>query len=285
MPPDRNVLITVVLPAYNEESNLPALLDRLNAVLSDSRLGTKDRYQIIVVDDGSTDGTARIAQAASLLHPVVLVRHETNQGLGGALRTGLTEASRSDGVVVTMDSDNSHDPAYIPELLRVMDAGYDVAIASRFQTGGAMIGVPVHRQFLSLGASALMTLLFRYEGVRDYSTGYRAYRGSVLKDLHDTHGTEMIRQPGFASMVEVLIKLRNIDASVQEVPFVLRYDQKIGVSKMNIPHTIRGYLNVVGECWRQPSESRGMFRSVPERGPLKKSAQHSTTLSADLPSP
>ena len=104
------VKITVVLPAYNEEQDLPPLLDRIGWALGN----TKNAFQILVVDDGSTDRTAAVAEAAAEKLPIRLLKHSRNKGLGAAIRTGLQEASREDGAVITMDADNSHDPALIP---------------------------------------------------------------------------------------------------------------------------------------------------------------------------
>jgi dolichol-phosphate mannosyltransferase len=237
--------LTVVLPAYNEAENLPALLERIGSVFADPCCSDP---LLIVVDDGSTDDTAAIVQAFSAAHPVELIRHERNRGLGRTLRTGLLEASARDGIVVTMDADDSHDPAIIPTLVRAIEAGNDVVIASRFQPGGGMVGLPAHRRLLSIAASRVMGVVFPHARVRDYSTGLRAYRSSLLRTLVDTYGTEFVSQSGFAAMVEVLLKARAAGATIDEVPFVLRYDRKRGQSKMNLGKTILGYLRLMSNA-------------------------------------
>ena len=109
--------IAVVLPAYNEEKDLPILLERLDTSLRKLEVP----FHIVVVDDGSVDRTAALAEQAAQTMPVHLVRHPKNMGLGRAIQTGLCEGSKFGGVVVTMDADNSHDPAYITDMIATME--------------------------------------------------------------------------------------------------------------------------------------------------------------------
>lgn len=239
--------ITVVLPAYNEERDLPPLLDRIGNSMSSAGVS----YDILVVDDGSTDGTADIALRAAERWPVKLIQHSSNKGLGAAIRTGLTAASQLDGAVVTMDADNTQDPALIPHMVAVLEQGYDVVIASRFQKGAAEIGVAPHRKLLSHAAGSIMRVLVRFRGVRDYSCGYRVYRASILRLLQKAYGPDFIRENGFACMFELLVKLKAIRARATEVPLVLRYDLKSGESKMRVIRTLARYgvvLRNVPKC-------------------------------------
>jgi dolichol-phosphate mannosyltransferase len=234
--------LTVVLPAYNESRNLPRLLTRIGDVLD--RLGQP--YEVVVVDDGSTDDTASIAESAVRRMPVRVIRHRTNRGLGGALLTGLLEAIPRSGIVITMDADDTQDPDLIPRMVERIEAGHDVVIASRFESGGAEIGVPLHRRFLSHAASAVLKRIAPIKGVRDYSCGYRAYRSDCLRHLVDEHGEKgLVQERGFACMLEVLLKVGSNGARIAEVPLVLRYDRKKGHSAMQIVRTIRRYRSVV----------------------------------------
>jgi dolichol-phosphate mannosyltransferase len=238
-------MLSILLPAYNEALGLPDLLDRVGRTMA----AYGRRYQIIVVDDGSTDGTAAVAEAAREFLPVKLVRHPVNQGLGRALRTGLFSALEDSDVVVTMDADNSHDPELIPLMAERLDQGYDVVVASRFQEGGAEVGVALHRRLLSHTASMLLRSAFPLEGVRDYSSGFRAYSGEILRRLVEQHGAEgLVEEQGFACMLEVLLKAGALGARMSEVPLVLRYDRKRGASKMRILRTVRRY----GALMRHP---------------------------------
>lgn len=238
----RATSVTVVLPAYNEERDLPALLPRIREALAPF-----STYRVLIVDDASTDATADIAMAFARTMPVRLIRHRRNGGLGAAIRTGLKAAAGFDGIVITLDADNSQGPELMPEMIARIREGADVVIASRFREGAAEVGVPRHRVALSHAASWLLRALIGYPGVRDYSCGYRAYRGEALRRLISTYGDNFLREHGFSCMVELLINLKRIDARIVEVPLVLRYDLKEGASKMRIWRTLSRYLVVV---WR-----------------------------------
>ena len=233
---------TLVLPAFNEERDLPPLLSRIRASL-DAILD----YRVLVVDDGSSDATPDIVTAFSRVMPVTLIRHEQNGGLGAAIRTGLKAAAELEGTVITLDADNSQGPELIPAMIDEIVAGADVVIASRFQPGAAEIGVPRHRVVLSHGASRVLRTFIGYPGVRDYSCGFRAYRSDTLRALILAYGDNFLREHGFSCMVELLINLKRLDASVVEVPLQLRYDLKTGASKMRVFRTLLRYGVVI---WR-----------------------------------
>jgi dolichol-phosphate mannosyltransferase len=237
--------VAVMLPAYNEEVDLPVLLARLQQALE----GWVP-YHVLVVDDGSTDRTAHIVREAAQRMPIVLISHGRNRGLGAAIRTGLVAACQHADVVVTLDADNSQDPALIPALVTALDEGLDMVIASRFQPGAAEVGVPRHRLWLSHAAALLLRLLVPCPGVRDYTCGFRAYRASSLLALMQRYGENFLRDNGFACMLELLLNLRRMGARVGEVPLVLRYDLKAGASKMRIGRTMWRYAVTVARSWR-----------------------------------
>lgn len=241
MEPVPGTMVWVVLPAYNEEENLPGLLQQLEA------LG-RDDLQVVVVDDGSTDSTAALAQTwAGSLRPQ-LVRHPRNLGLGRAVDTGLRyvlERASAGDVVVTLDADGSHLPVQIPELVAAVERGADLAIASRYRPGARVQGVPPVRRFLSFGARLLLTTLFPTPGVRDYTCGFRAYRAELLRKAVERYGDRLVESQGFAVMAELLLKLRPLRPTVEEVPIVLRYDLKRGRSKLPPVRTVRQYLRMM----------------------------------------
>jgi exopolysaccharide biosynthesis WecB/TagA/CpsF family protein len=228
----------VVLPAYNEESSLPPLLNAINDALQTSDIP----YGVIVVDDGSQDATAHVAREASRNMPVELIAHEKNQGLAAAMRTGLCAALERcgpDDVIVTMDSDNTHPPALIPHMLELLEEDRDVVIASRFQPGARVVGVPPLRQLYSVAARWLFQMLFPIRGVRDYTCGYRAYRAAALMDAFSWYGDSLISETGFSCMADLLLKLRRLPLAMGEVPLELRYDRRGSDSKMKVLRTIR----------------------------------------------
>lgn len=229
--------IHIVLPAYNEAEALPPLLAAIHTALHKSDV----EYSVIVVDDGSRDDTAIVASQASFHMPVMLVEHGVNQGLAAAIRTGFRAAiaqSNPGDVIFLMDADNTHPPALVHRMLGMIREGHDVVIASRYQPGARVVGVPWHRNLLSFGARGLFKLVFPIKGVRDYTCGFRAYKEEVLRRAMADYGDSFVSEKGFSCMVDVLLKLRRYDLIMGEVPLILRYDQKGGVSKMNVVRTI-----------------------------------------------
>ena len=250
-------MLVVMLPAYNEVDSIAPLLSRIARTFEEIDGDTS----VLLVDDGSTDGTVECAEetARSLGLQLTVAAHETNRGLGAALKTGFSRGSElvgRDGVLVGMDADNTHDPAVIPSMLKRLDDGYDVVIASRYAPGGEEVGLSLLRSILSRGASTTLKLFLPVKGARDYSCGYRAYRGSVLARAFETHGDNLITEAGFVSSAEVLLKLAYLPSRVAEVPLVLRYDLKGGASKMNITDTIRRYLRMI-TAGRKALRNRG----------------------------
>jgi dolichol-phosphate mannosyltransferase len=241
----RPAKVFMALPAYNEQAALPELLERIGEAFADSGLP----YEVVIVDDGSSDDTASIASQMSFQMPIHLVQHEVNQGLGTTLRDGLKEAVDRAGerdIIITMDADNTHPPGLINRMVQLVHEGCDVVIASRFQPGARVVGVPIERHFLSVGARLLFTLLFPTRGVRDYTSGFRAYRASVIRAAFAKYGDDFVGESGFSCMADVLLKLRKQGCLFGEAPLRLRYDQKGGESKMRVFHTIWLTLKMLG---------------------------------------
>lgn len=232
-------MLFILLPAFNEETALPRLLPRIDRVLAG------EAYRVVVIDDGSADATTERALAAAREYPVTLLRHAVNRGLGAALATGLAfclaEGGTGDAVVV-MDCDDTHDPALIPRMVAGLAAGTEVVIASRFAPGGAEEGLTWKRRALSRGASGLLRAVLRIRGVRDYTSGYRAYSLALLRRAAAEHGERLVEERGFVCMVELLVKVAPFARQIGELPLQLRYDLKPGESKMNVPRTVREYL-------------------------------------------
>jgi dolichol-phosphate mannosyltransferase len=237
-------MVIIALPAYNEERTLPLLLQSIAAAMEENQI----EYRVVVVNDGSSDGTAAAADRAAAHMPVERIDHPANRGLGTTIRTGLIAAledAADRDIIVTMDSDNTHTPGLIARMVRGIREGNDVVIASRFQPGARIKGVPLYRRVLSRGASLLLRVVFPTPNVRDFTCGFRAYRAGVLKQAFDAFGDEFVAQSGFSCMVDILLKLRSLDAIMAEVPLVLRYDLKFGVSKMVVLRTIGETLRLV----------------------------------------
>jgi dolichol-phosphate mannosyltransferase len=229
----------LVLPAYNEEESLPDLLRAVRETPVDT---------VVVVDDGSVDGTREVLQDWSPRIPLDVVVHRENSGLGATILDGLKRAAElaaPGDVIVTMDSDNSHDPALIDRMVLELEKGVDIVIASRYRSGSKVVGLSVFRIAMSFGARLLFQYFLPTRGVRDYTCGFRAYRASFLKRLLEQYGDSLVTERGFACMAEILLKAGKSSARFSEVPLVLRYDCKKGVSKMRLTRTITRTLQLI----------------------------------------
>jgi len=240
--------LVVLLPCLDEEQALPDLLLRLADVVTE--LPTSLPLSIMVVDDGSVDRTAAIAETGIATLTVSLLRHPKNRGLGAALRTGiewflnLPEGPDQPSWLVAMDADGTHPPELLPQLCQALTTGplADVAIASRYAPGGEEHGLTALRCFYSRLTSFVLRLLARIPNARDYSCGYRLYRRQALARAARRFGEKLITEDSFVCMAELLIKLSRTGARIAEVPLKLHYELKTGASKMNVPATIRRYI-------------------------------------------
>ena len=229
--------IYIVLPAYNEGKIIGKLIDGIAEVMDEFGFS----YKIIVVDDGSTDNTRQIVEAKGQLANLLYLVHEKNQGLGATIRDGLKYASsitENQDIIITMDADDTHPPGSILRMLRMIYEGYDVVIASRYVPGARIIGLSWYRKLLSLGASVIVQVAFPISGVKDYTCGYRAYRADIIKQSFEKYGDKLVSEGGFQCMIDILLKLRTMNVIFGEIPFVLRYDNKVGKSKMPVYRTI-----------------------------------------------
>lgn len=233
--------IFVTIPCYNEAGNIGALLDEwlaLEQPLADAG------YKLVLcgIDDKSTDNTKEIiASYAEKYEAVHLLAHEVNKNLGGGLRTAFCAFDRHGkpgDLCVIMDGDNTQNPVYIMDMLKALTPDKDCVIASRYQKGAEVHGVPKHRLFLSDGAYLFYSAALRVPNVKDYTCGYRVYRYEIIHRARAHYGKQFIEMDTFSCMLEVLYKLHLIGAKFDEVPFTLHYEYKQGSSKMRILKTV-----------------------------------------------
>lgn len=210
----------VVLPTYNERENIAPFLRALRQA-SD--------VDVLVVDDASPDGTADLARSLGAeLGGVRVLDRSAKAGLGSAYRAGFAQVlAEGYEVVVSMDADLSHDPAAIPEMLRLLDDGADAVIGSRYVTGGGTTDWPVRRQLLSKWGNGYTRRVLGLP-TRDCTSGYRAYRASALAAIDPgTTGAE-----GYAFLTELVRRLARSGYRVVETPIIFR-DRTLGRSKMS----------------------------------------------------
>lgn len=232
-----------VLPAYNEEESLPNLLKRIADLKSTHNV----KVNVIVVNDGSSDNTEQIAKDNSSDINLTLVNHEKNMGLGQAVQTGIKEALSQSGIndiIIIMDADDTHDVSLMDQMITKIENGADIVIASRFVQGGNDESAPPFRRLLSRGASIVFKTLLPLDRINDFTSGFRAYRVSLLNKASFHWGETLILEQGFACMVELLLKLRHWNPNIEEIPFFLRYDRKLGASKLKLFKTLMQYLKL-----------------------------------------
>ena len=219
-------MISIVVPAYNEEDVLPDFLEEI-AKLTDK----ESNIELLVVNDGSQDKTPKILDDAKEKYPFLrVITHEVNKGLGAALATGFKNAKGD--IIVTLDSDLTHPPLFIQELIKQKDV-YDCCIASRYVRDGGMKDVPQHRIWLSIFANTIFSIFYAIP-VKDITSGFKVYNAGMLRDME-------IKSKSFKVQLEIMVNLAKQGATFKEVPLVLVNRTK-GASKFSI-RVIPKYLS------------------------------------------
>lgn len=236
-------MIYILLPAFNEEKSLPPLLPKIKSVMEQNKF----QYKIILINDGSADKTINIANDYKKDIPIDIINHKYNRGLGETIRDGFEHAAEiceNDDIIVRLDCDDTHDPKYIPAMVSKIYEGNDVVIASRFVEGGGQEGLSFFRKTISMCANIFMKIFFPIKGLKEYSSGFRAYRGRAIKIAISSFGNNFIQLKGlgFSCTLEKLVKLKILGARFGESAFVLKYNQKLSESKMISSVTTFGYF-------------------------------------------
>lgn len=211
----------VVIPTYNESLTLPTTLGRLRAAVPGA--------DVLIVDDGSPDGTGAIADAAEAADVAVHVLHRSGkQGLGSAYVAGFRWAlEHGYDVVCEMDADGSHRPEEMPRLLDGLVAGVDLVIGSRWVPGGAVQNWPRSRQLLSRGGNTYTRVMLDL-GVADATAGFRAFRADTLRAID----LASVASQGYCFQVDMTKRVRESGGEVREVPITF-VEREAGESKMS----------------------------------------------------
>jgi dolichol-phosphate mannosyltransferase len=224
--PDTPALPWLILPTYNEAPNIAAMLAAAGEVLAGA---APEGFRILVVDDGSPDGTGEIAERFAAQHDWVQVLHRTEKnGIGPAYLAGFRHAlDHGAAYVFEMDCDFSHDPADLARLLDAVRSGADLALGSRYVRGGGVTDWGLLRRFVSEGGSTYARLVLGLQ-VRDLTGGFKCFRREVLEAIH----FDSVRSQGYAFQVELTYRSVQAGFRVVEVPIVFR-DRTRGQSKMS----------------------------------------------------
>jgi dolichol-phosphate mannosyltransferase len=213
--------VLVVLPTYNEAENIEHVLARIRGALPDGG--------VLVVDDGSPDGTADLAERAGKeLGGVDVLRRPRKAGLGSAYRAGFAWGlERGWDALVEMDADLSHEPEALPALVAPLDQGYDLSVGSRYIPGGSIPNWAWHRRLLSEGGNRYASLMLDLS-VADSTSGFRAYRADMLRRID----LSRVRADGYGFQIEMVAQVRSHGGRVTEVP--IRFVDRVeGKSKMS----------------------------------------------------
>lgn len=230
-----------VIPAYNEEDNLPRLfadLERRPALFSGGS-------RLLIVDDGSLDATAEIVERYDGPLPVELIALGRNQGPGAAFRAGFRAALErcgDDALIVTLEADNTSDLDALGAMLARAQEGADLVLAS-----WVMVNVSRLRRILSQGSGLFVRAALGLEA-KTVSSFFRVYRASAVRTAFAAHGDDLIREAGFACKAEILAKMAGLGLRVDEVPVGLDSSRRVGKSKMPIVKTTLTYWRM---CARQ----------------------------------
>ena len=239
----------VIIPTYNERENIEKIIRAV--------LGLEKVFDILIIDDGSPDGTSNIVRKlmdnefSSRLH---IIERSGKLGLGTAYITGFKWAIEHDyDYIFEMDADFSHDPNDLPRLYSAChDEGYDVAIGSRYITGVNVVNWPIGRVLMSYFASKYVRIVTGFK-VHDTTAGFKCYKSRVLKTIE----LDKIRFKGYAFQIEMKFTAYKIGFKIKEVP-VIFVNRREGVSKMSGGIFGEAFFGVMRLRWD------GWFRKYPK---------------------
>jgi len=250
--------IYVVIPVLNEAGNLPKLM---NSIRDACKEHSDLQFEVVLIDDGSTDNTREVAEAEKGDLSLTVLRHETNQGPGVAFQTAfnwLATRLQDDDWLLTIEGDNTSRLNLLKQMLHRSDEGYEVILASVYMYGGAIVNTNMFRILMSSIANSFVKNLLSIQGLMTISSFYRLYRGGTVRRLQAIYGDGILERSGFECMVEMVMKMVYLGTTISEVPLVLDTSMRVGRSKMKVLKTIRGYLTLATHKnrWKTIAQAR-----------------------------
>ncbi len=248
------IAVSVVVPLFNERECVDSLVASLAKV--ERELGDRYDFEFLLVDDGSSDGTVGLLQAAiGDRDGYRLIEHGTNRGIAAAIGTGIEAASHEP--VVSMDCDGSYDPLLMGELIPLLAANVDLVTASPYHRAGGVENVPLWRLRLSRLASQLYGVACRHK-LSCYTSCFRVYRRSAVVDID-------LENQRFVGVAELLCKVLQQGGTVVEHPALLR-SRIAGHSKMRVVRASLGHLRLISKVladrFRTPAASAAHRRPL-----------------------
>jgi len=225
--PSQSVMLSIVVPTYNERENIPELIERIETISDWFGL------ELIIVDDNSPDETAKVAEEINDKYGnIKVLKRPGKLGLSSAVLNGFEKASAE--VLAVIDADLQHPPELLPKMYEKIMDGYDLVVASRYVDGGGVKSWGLRRRLISKGATSLAHLLLpKTKKVRDPMSGYFMLRKCII------NGAELNPAAGYKILLEILVTGRRILAT--EVPYTFKPRQE-GKSKLNLREMVRYVL-------------------------------------------
>ena len=228
-------MIFILLPAFNESKNLKIIFKKINKYFK-----KKSQVKVILVDDCSTDNTKKLIKKNNKLN-IIYLRHKINKGLSITMESGLKEIkkiAKKNDYIITLDSDNTHPISLMPKMIKKLNVGNDIVIASRFLKESKVNGLVYWRNLMSICAKHLFKIIYPFKNLNDYTCNYRGYKFTCLKKI--LSNKKFFKNEDFNIAAKILLFLikNNKNLKLIEIPFTLNYGYKIGQSKMNILKTI-----------------------------------------------
>ncbi|MDD5571392.1 MAG: glycosyltransferase family 2 protein [Bacteroidales bacterium] len=229
--------IYFLIPVFNESQNIELLFNNLNKAIADS-----DKFYVFV-DDCSTDNTTDTINNF-FKNNFIVIKKEKNCGPGDSFNKGfewiLNDSKNESDLIVTLEGDNTSDLNILPDMIAISNLKYDLVLASVYAQGGGFEKTNFFRKIISLIANMLFRSLFNIR-VLTLSSFYRVYHVSLIKKIKEKYNI-IIKETGFISMLEILIKAIKVNANIIEVPMLLKSENRKGKSKMKIFKNTLSYI-------------------------------------------
>lgn len=232
---NNSYLIAIVIPMYNE------IIEAARCIaVVEKYIDQIPAITLIVVDDGSSDGTAQVLNKLKKKYQknLSLVTHSKNRGYGAAIRSGITAAVQLNAdYVLFMDADLTNHPRYIKNFVKEIPSGWDCIKASRYIKGGGMLGVPTYRQIISRTGNFILRLFFQLP-IHDHTNGFRLVRTKMLKNIP-------YKMSDFSLILEELFYLKKIGAKITEIPNLLTSRKKSSSHFVYNYKLLKNYIQLV----------------------------------------
>lgn len=243
-------MIYFCLPAYNEAATVGLSLYKIGEVMKH----VHREYELIVLNDGSTDETLHVINSYERMLPLNVISAETNQGFGPSVLTLLKEVMNKSmfperDIIITIEANFSQDPTAVPSMVREIEGGADIVIASSFARGSSMTDTPFLFRILNSALYLMMRNLYAISGVKDYVSSFRAYRVNLVKRALRRFEDGLITLSGRSANTELLLNISCLDPKIVEVPLVFRLDTRKRDSRVRVHKLWWEYVRMIARLW------------------------------------